>query len=149
MPSSLRPHPEERHLCRVSKDVRHGALMVRDGAIAPPHHEEQRAFHDAEYSTGIYLLRFQATGRMLVRNIKKFQGNAKPCPPRHRYPARATPKPQKPMMSSWSAPVLPACTCCIGCASRDCRSGSTSRAAMSGVPGTGTAIPARVAISKA
>ncbi len=36
------------------------------------------------------------------------------------------------MMSSWSAPVLPACTCCIGCASRDCRSGSMSRAVMSG-----------------
>src|ERR1700704_6600749 len=34
------PHPEERALARVSKDGR--VPMVRDGARAPPHHEDHR-----------------------------------------------------------------------------------------------------------
>src|SRR5215213_2863602 len=34
-----RPHPEERAFARVSKDGGIRALMVRDGASAPPHHE--------------------------------------------------------------------------------------------------------------
>ena len=53
------------------------------------------------------------------------------------------------MTSSWSAPVSPACTCCTGCASLGFRSGSTRRAATSAAPGTGTAIRARAATSRA
>ena len=34
------PHPEERPRGRVSKDGR-GHSMVRDGASAPPHHEDR------------------------------------------------------------------------------------------------------------
>ncbi len=37
------PHPEERALARVSKDERYLGLMVRDGACAPPHHEETQS----------------------------------------------------------------------------------------------------------
>ena len=49
-------------------------------------------------------------------------------------------------MSSSLAPVFPACTCCIGCASLACRHELSRRAVASAVPGTGIAIPARVAI---
>ena len=62
---------------------------------------------------------------------------------------KSQPRTPKPTMSSWSAPGSPACTCCTGCAGWACRSGSTSRAAMSAAPGTGTAIPARAATSRA
>src|SRR5207248_7772324 len=41
------------------------------------------------------------------------------CPPCNRFPAKATPQVAKPTMSSWSAPVLPACTCFTGCARWD------------------------------
>jgi hypothetical protein len=46
--AQLRSSLEERRLRRVSKDVPHGGLMVRDGARAPPHHEG-RTFRVAKY----------------------------------------------------------------------------------------------------
>ena len=50
---------------------------------------------------------------------------------------------------SSSVPVSPACTCCIGCAALALPRGSMRPGAASAAPGTGTAIPARVATSKA
>src|ERR1700730_1409073 len=63
------------------------------------------------------------------------EGNRRPAPPL--------------TMSSWSAQVLPECTCCTSCAVSAYRPGSMSRAAMSAAPGTGIAIPAPAATSRA
>jgi hypothetical protein len=41
---------------------------------APSHHEEQLAFHDTEYSSAFYLLRFRAVGRMLFATAEKTKG---------------------------------------------------------------------------
>src|SRR5258708_21970661 len=70
----LFPHPEEPRLRRVSKDEAHRGLMVRDGARAPPHHEDKNyapiailgsasalafiSFRARRYSTGITLRNF-------------------------------------------------------------------------------------------
>src|SRR5712664_3039854 len=48
------------------------------------------------------------------KNPREFE-----CPPCNRFPAKATPQATRPMMSLWSAPVLPACTCCTGYAGWD------------------------------
>ena len=50
---------------------------------------------------------------------------------------------------SSSAPALPACTCCIGCAGSAFRRGCSRPAAASAAPGSGTAIRAPAATSKA
>jgi len=52
-------------------------------------------------------------------------------------------------MSWWSVPASPACTCCIGCAGSGFPRACLKPAAASAGPGTGTAIPGRVAISRA
>src|SRR3977135_1965482 len=54
--SQKEPHPEERRLRRVSKDEECG-LMVRDGARAPPHHEEWSL--SDRLSTGLKQRRFR------------------------------------------------------------------------------------------
>src|SRR6266404_4605627 len=128
MPSGLRPHPEERRRRRASKDE--GPTVASwfsprceassgDGASAPPHHEG-RVFHAAKYATrqGCFVsCAFAAAGRMLSATREKSREFE--CPPCNRFPAKATPQATRPTMSSWSAPVLPACTCCTGCAGWD------------------------------
>ena len=52
-------------------------------------------------------------------------------------------------MRLWSAPALPACTCCTACADLAFRRGCSRQAAGSAAPGTGTAIRARAATSRA
>ena len=58
-------------------------------------------------------------------------------------------KSARPSTPSSSAPASPACTCCTACAGSASRRGSTRPAAASAAPGTGTAIPARAATSRA
>src|SRR6266480_5413974 len=94
-------------------------LRVRDGARAPPHHED-RVFHAAKYATrqGCFV---SCAFAPRVEWCPQRDKNPREleCPPCNRFPAKATPQEAKPTMSSWSAPVLPACTCCTGCARWD------------------------------
>ena len=58
-------------------------------------------------------------------------------------------KPARPSMPSLSAPASPGCTCCTAFADSASPRGSMRPAGASAAPGTGTAIPARAATSKA
>src|SRR4029077_13511312 len=89
-------------------------------------------------------------GGMLVRSkTKKLEGARPACRPCQPCQAAITLPATLPATSSWSARDLPECICSTGCVGLDLGCASTSRAGTSAAPGTGTAIPARVATSRA